>query len=97
VVKLSGLYTKLAVSVAKEFGVFHMQQLSLTGLTFNALSYHTIQVGEFLKINFILDNMEESEIEKTVLVKRVDQQSIEVDFCHRKYVETALIRYLKAS
>ncbi len=97
VVKLSGLYTKLAISVAKEFGAFQMKQLSLTGLTFKALSHHTIQVGEFLRINFVLDNMEGSEIEKTVLVKRVDKQSIDVDFCHRQDLETALIRYLKAS
>jgi len=96
-VKLSGLYTKLNMSAAKEFGLFHMHQLSLTGLTFNALSYHSIQVGEFLSISFILDNTEESEIRKTVVVKHVDKQSIQVAFCHQEKVETALLRYLKAS
>lgn len=96
-VKLSGFYTKLNMSVTKEFGLFHMYQLSLTGLTFNALSYHSIQVGEFLSISFILDNTEASEIKKTVVVKHVDKQSIQVAFCHPQKVETALIRYLKAS
>lgn len=96
-VNLSGLYTKLNMSVSKEFGLFHMQQLSLTGLMFNTLSYHSIQVGEFLSISFMLDNTEESEIRKTVVVKQVDKQSIQVDFCHQQEVETALIRYLKAS
>ena len=96
-VKLSGFYTKLNMSVSKEFGLFHMRQLSLTGLTFNALSYHSIRVGEFLSISFILDNTEASEIKKTVVVKHVDKQSIQVAFCHQEKVETALIRYLKAS
>ena len=94
---VSGLYTKLNMSASKELGLFHMQQLSLTGLTFNALSYHSIKVGEFLRISFVLDNTEESEIKKTVVVKHVDKQLIQVDFCHQKEVETALIRYLKAS
>lgn len=97
VVKLSGLYAKLNMSASKEFGLFNMQQLSLAGLTFKVLSYHSIQVGEFLSVSFMLDNTEESEIRKTVVVKRVDQQMVQVDFCHQKQVETALIRYLKAS
>ena len=96
-VKLSGFYTKLNMSVSKEFGIFHMQQLSLTGLTFNALSYHSIRTGEFLSIRFILDNTEASEIRKTVVVKHVDKQSIQVTFCHQHKIETALLRYLKAS
>lgn len=97
VVKLSGLYAKLNMSVSKEYGLFVMQRLSLAGLTFKVLSYHSIQVGEFLSVSFMLDNTETSEIRKTVVVKRVDEQLIQVDFCHQKQVETALIRYLKAS
>ena len=97
VVKLSGLYTKLNMSASKEYGLFDMQQLSLSGLTFKTLTYHSIQVGEFLGISFVLNNAEESEIKKTVVVKHVDKQQIQVDFCHQKPVETALIRYLRAS
>lgn len=97
VVKLSGMYTKLNMSTSKEYGLFDMQQLSLSGLTFNVLTYHSIQVGEFLGISFVLNNTEESEIRKTVIVKHVDKQRIQVDFCHQKPVETALIRYVRAS
>ena len=94
---VSGAYAKLANLKSKEFGFIDIERLSLAGITFNTRSYHTIQVGEIIKIQFVLNNTQASEIVKMVLVKGVDNHSIHTEYCNKQDLETALIRYLKAS
>ncbi len=94
---LTGAYTKVAKFGSQGYGFFDVKEMSLTGLTFSTRGYHIIQVGELLKINFALDNTKSSEIQKIVHVKYVDNHSIHAEFCNKKKLETALIRYLEAS
>ena len=94
---LTGAYTKVAKFGSQGYGFFDVKELSLSGLTFSTRGYHIIQVGELLKINFALDNTKSSEIQKIVHVKYVDNHSIHAEFCNKKKLETALIRYLEAS
>ncbi len=93
---VSGAYAKLANLKSKEFGFIDVERLSLAGITFNTRSYHTIEVGEIIKIHFVLNSTEASEIVKMVLVKDVDNNSIHAEYCNKQDLETELMCYLKA-
>ena len=94
---LTGAYMKFQGLKSKEYGFFVVEDLSIEGLRFRARAPHEIHVGEVLKVNFILDDDESSEIWASLMVKHVQDFSVGGAFCNLKDVDERFVRYLASN
>jgi hypothetical protein len=58
-----------------------VKNLSQSGIRFATCQWHNIHQNDILKVNFILDNSQSSQVNKQVIVKYVNQQGIGAEFC----------------
>ena len=90
----TGAYIKFQSLKSKERGFFIIEDISLGGLRFRTRAPHQIQVGEVLKINFILNDDEGLEIWASLMVKHVHDFTVGGEFCDLKDVDGRIARYL---
>jgi hypothetical protein len=79
---LSGEYIRLGHDVIKglEKGTMTVEDLSRTGLRFRTKMSHTIRVADMLRVRFILDDAQRSEVHKSVIVKWVTPYLVGAEF-----------------
>ena len=71
-----------------------IEDMSVSGIGFITMDPHRIKKGDFLEVNFILDNAKRSEIHKNIEVMSVRERFIGGKFADRKY-ENDIGFYLK--
>jgi hypothetical protein len=76
---LNGIYTKSGKQQYEE--VLIIEDISQGGVKFQTKYKHDIKVGDVLRIKFILDNEQHSEICKQVLVRYIHDHYIGTQFC----------------
>ena len=79
---LSGEYIKISNDVSKglEKGAMTVEDLSRTGLKFRTKMTHNIRVEDMLRVRFILDDTQRSEVNKSAIVKWVTPYSVGAEF-----------------
>jgi len=79
---LRGEYVKISNDATKELGkgVMTVEDLSRTGLGFRTKTQHNIRVKDVLRVRFILDDAQRSEINKSAVVKRVTNDFVGAEF-----------------
>jgi hypothetical protein len=79
---LSGEYIKLSNDVTKglEKGPMTVEDLSRTGLRFRTKIAHNIRVEDMLRLRFILDDAQRSEVNKSAIAKWVTHYSVGAEF-----------------
>jgi PilZ domain-containing protein len=63
-----------------EKGTMTVEDLSRTGLRFRTKMSHTIRVADMLRVRFILDDAQRSEVHKSVIVKWVTPYLVGAEF-----------------
>jgi len=91
-VRPTGVYTLQAPAT----GGGHMQvtNISLGGLQFTTSRDHTIEIGHTARVTFALNDRNQSEIIKTVVIKSVNGHTIGCQFAEGETLEQALRYYL---
>jgi len=79
---LSGEYVRLSNNVTKglEKGIMTVEDLSRTGLRFRTKISHNIRVADMLRVRFILDDAQHSEVHKSAIVKWVMNYFVGAEF-----------------
>ena len=79
---LSGEYIKISNDAAKglEKGAMTVEDLSRTGLRFRTKISHNIRVADMLRVRFILDDAQHSEVHKSAIVKRISHDFVGAEF-----------------
>ena len=79
---LSGEYIKVSRDGAKglEKGVMTVEDLSRSGLGFRTKTNHSLRVKDLLRVRFILDDARHSEVNKSVVVKRISNYFVGAEF-----------------
>ena len=79
---LRGEYIKISHDVAKglEKGAMTVEDLSRTGLKFRTRMSHNIRVEDMIRVRFILDDPQRSEVNKSATVKWVTDYLVGVEF-----------------
>ena len=80
--QLSGEYIKISNDVSKglEKGVMTVEDLSRTGLKFRTKISHNIRMEDMLRVRFILDDTQHSEVHKGAIVKWVTNYVVGAEF-----------------
>ncbi len=79
---LSGEYIKISHEATKglEKGAMTVEDLSRTGLGFSTKIPHNIRVEDMLRVRFILDDAQHSEVNKSAIVKWVTNYFVGAEF-----------------
>ena len=79
---LRGEYIKISNDATKglEKGAMTVEDLSRTGLKFRTKTSHNIRVEEMLRVRFILDDTQHSEVNKGAIVKWVTNYGVGAEF-----------------
>jgi|SRR5215813_9149983 len=79
---LSGEYIKISNDATKglETGTITVEDLSRTGLRFRTKMPHNIRVADMLRVRFILDDVQYSEVNKSAMVKWVMNDFVGAEF-----------------
>ena len=91
---LTGTYTHLDSSKA---GRMIVETLSFSGVGFRTLAPHVIQVGDVLRVEFRLDNVKRTHINKWVIVRWVHQQRVGSEFEDAQPYDKDMTIYLMPS
>ena len=76
---LRGQVTKPVADAARQ--VAEVQNISQNGIRFAAGRLHNIHQNDVLNVAFTLDDAQHSQVDKKVIVKYVDRQSVGAQFC----------------
>ncbi|MGD8529970.1 MAG: PilZ domain-containing protein [Syntrophobacterales bacterium] len=90
--RLHGNYLK--DSAGGEQGGIIVRNISRSGIGFTTLTRHNLKQGDKVKLKFTLDDKRRSEIEKTGVVKVVNDKSIGCQFTDSDYQDETLGFYL---
>lgn len=79
---LTGEYFKISNDVSKglEKGTMIVEDVSRTGIGFRTKLRHNIGVHDVIRVKFSLDNDKQTEVTKSAVVKRVNEQFIGAEF-----------------
>jgi predicted RNA-binding Zn-ribbon protein involved in translation (DUF1610 family) len=82
---LRGVYTVATAEIDPPFdfdttSVVTVGNISRTGIGFNMKNTINVEIGDVLKVRFILDDKRKSIVEKKAIVKRVDKNFIGAEF-----------------
>ena len=79
---LRGEYIKISNDATKglEKGAMTVEDLSRTGLKFRTTISHNIRVEDMLRVRFILDDTQRSEVNKSAIVKWVTNYVVGAEF-----------------
>jgi hypothetical protein len=91
---LTGAYIKFKSQHSEAYGFFIIEDISMAGLKFRTRAPHSLEIGEVVKINFILNDDAGSEIWAALQVKHVQGFSIGGAFCDLKDTDNRMARYL---
>jgi hypothetical protein len=79
---LTGEYIKMSrdISPCLERGAMVVEDLSRTGLGFRTKKKHTICVQDVIRVRFILDDSQQSDITTSAVVRRVENDFVGAEF-----------------
>ena len=79
---LNGEYIKISHNASKglEKGTMIVEDLSRTGLGFRTKAQHNLRVRDMLRVRFILDDAQRSEVHKSAIVKWVTPYLVGAEF-----------------
>jgi hypothetical protein len=90
--RLDGEYVKVdAESVADRIIV---RNLSRTGVGFETVGSHALQLGDLLWLRFTLDDRKRTKIRKKVVVKNIQDRFVGAEFCNLGPYESGIGFYL---
>jgi hypothetical protein len=80
--RLDGEYSKLDSHSRSsvERGKIFVEDLSRTGIGFRTTITHNIRVNEVVVVQFVLDDSQKTEIRKSAIVRRIEEQFIGAEF-----------------
>jgi PilZ domain len=83
--RLPGVYVKRDLQTGEilEQGRMTVEDISWTGIGLHTQSQHTVLVNDVLAITFTLDDKQQTDIHKSVRVRRVDSYFIGAEFVDR--------------
>lgn len=93
---LTGAYIKFKSQHSESYGFFIIEDISMGGLKFRTRAPHSLEVGEVVRINFILNDDEGSEIWAALQVKHVQGFTIGGAFCDLQDADNRLALYLES-
>lgn len=76
-VSLGGEFTRLKT---RESGHIRIERLSMLAIGFRISKSHRIQVNDFLDIQFVLDDIKKSLVERRIVVREIKGNYIDADF-----------------
>ena len=91
-VQLPGVYLPPGTPAQKRMQVC---DLSMTGVGFQTILPHTLQVGDIVEVRFSLDDTQRTEICKRAKIQWINQLHIGAEFCNRQAFERELGFYLR--
>ena len=72
-----------------EQGRLIVEDISRTGIGFRILNNHTVQPNDVLAVTFTLDDKQQTRIQKSVRVRRIDNYFVGAEFLdHDAYTDT---------
>jgi PilZ domain len=79
---LVGEYIRISSDMSKglERGSMTVEDLSRTGLGFRTKTNHNIYVRDVIRVRFILDDAKRSEVNKSAVVRRVNNSFVSAEF-----------------
>ena len=89
--RLPGVYAKHDTQTDKilEQGRMTVEDISRTGIGLRTLYKHTVLVNDVLSLTFTLDDKQQTDIRKSVRVRRIDDRFIGAEFIdHDTYTDT---------
>ena len=89
--QLPGVYVKRDIQTGQilEQGRMTVEDISWTGLGLRTLSQHAVLVNDVLAVTFTLDDKQQTGIQKSVRVRRIDNYFIGAEFIDRSaYTDT---------
>ena len=89
--RLPGVYVKRDTQTGKilEQGRMSIEDISRTGIGLRTLYKHTVLVNDVLTLTFTLDDKPQTDIQKSVRVRRIDDRFIGAEFIdHDAYTDT---------
>ena len=92
--ELTGTYDVI-VPACHGGGKMQVNNISRSGVDFSVSGLHNIEIGHEIVIIFKLDNNKETEINKTVIVRRVQNNSIGCEFIEQTQIGRDLGFYLR--
>jgi hypothetical protein len=91
-VSFSGIYTPSGGTTKRQMTVVN---LSMTGVRFDTLLPHTLQVDDVVQLVFRLDDQQGTEIHNKIIIRRVDGKQIGAEFCDLQEYQRELGFYLR--
>jgi transcription elongation factor Elf1 len=97
---LRGIYTIATAEIGQRFdfdatSVVTVGNISRTGIGFKMKNTINVEIGDVLKVRFILDDKRKSIVEKKAIVKRIDKNFIGAEFARAiDYRDKELAFYL---
>ena len=89
--RLPGVYVKRNPHTGKilEQGRMIVEDISRTGIGFHILNNHTLLLNDMLAITFTLDDKQQTNVQKSVRVRRIDHYFIGAEFLdHDAFTDT---------
>ena len=90
---LPGVYAKLGSPITQEMIIAN---LSLSGIHFNTIRFHELQVNGLITISFYLDAQQKNEIHMNSIVKWISNRQIGLEFCNAQDHKNEIELYLNS-
>ncbi len=90
---LSGHYAQNAP--AHGGGPIHISNISKTGVGFSVSGIHTLEIGQKARLDFILDNRKQTQLNKQVTIRSVSGNYIGCEFIDHRTFDKDLGFYLR--
>jgi hypothetical protein len=90
-VTLSGAYIHERIQTR---GLIHFKDISRSGARFEINAPRSMNIGDPILLRFSLDDLDRSVVEKESVIRKIDGQTVSVEFSAASQEDEALARYI---